>query len=98
MTTTTENYKLISSAPTLSDLENHATATRTSFAEVIRAEAKRRYKAIDAKGQVWLCMNPNLASLELEDGKPAVVRFKPQLVGTIPKTSIRKPEQKKLWK
>lgn len=51
-------YKKLSEAPGLRDLEAEADRKKIPLAEILKAERARRYKAIDSYGTVFLVANP----------------------------------------
>lgn len=77
-------YRSVSETPTLAELLQWADKKGVEVETVINAERRKKYKAIDGQGMVWLVRNPSV--WELKDS--SYLRPAPELQGHI--SSFRK--------
>lgn len=77
-------YKSVSQMPTIAELVYWADKKEVNVDTAISAERRKKYKAIDGEGMVWLVRNP--AVWEYKDG--SYLRPAPELQGHI--SSFRK--------
>jgi hypothetical protein len=77
-------YKSISEAPTIAELVYWADKNGVNVDTALNAERRKKYKAIDGQGMVWLIRNPSV--WEYKDG--SYIRPAPELQGHI--SSFRK--------
>lgn len=70
-------YKRVTQAPKFADLERYAEENDLEIDHVMEGEARNRYKACDARGNVWLIQNPALLtfrSLRRDSGLLNLIR------------------------
>lgn len=74
------NYRKISEAPTVQELEEEAKVYGLDLTHHLERERHRLYKSQDKWGNIWLIQNPSVWDCIEKNGYHYRVRLKPKLI------------------